>query len=214
MDHFPQPDVPAESPATGPNPPEAGALVVYSNLACPVAGRAVETLLSAREEHGLGIELVVDHRPLPPESIGRPEDDPEGDDAETAGRNPPVHTRTAHEAVQAAKAQGPEASVRLDRALRAALHDQRRPDGAFDPTDLHAIADLAVDVGLDRADLTAELRSGRPGADVRHHLAEAVASGITESPTIVTPGGGLVVAPDDREVAELVRRAATGVAAE
>jgi protein-disulfide isomerase len=206
MDDHPQPDVPtgsapAGSPAKGSNPPEAGALVVYSNLACPVAGRAVETLLSAREEHGLDIELVVDHRPLPPESISRPE-------------GHPVPTRTAHEAVQAAKAQGPEASVRLDRALRAALHDERRPEQAFDPTDLHAIADLAVGVGLDRAELTAELRSGRPGADVRHHLAKAVASGITESPTIVTPGGGLAVAPDDREVEELVRRAATGVAAE
>jgi predicted DsbA family dithiol-disulfide isomerase len=122
---------------------EAGIVVVFSDVGCPWSHLAVHRLHTTRARLGLDDEVRFDHRAFPLEVINaRPTPklvldaeipavgalDPDagwqlwqGDEHEY-----PVTTLLALEAVQAAKAQGLEASEQLDLALRKAFFGESR----------------------------------------------------------------------------------------
>lgn len=180
----------------------AAALVVWSDITCPWAHLAVHRLLAARRAAGLEGELSVDHRALPSELVSgrvRPKPAVDAEAAQLAELEPdagwrpfadhewtwPATTLPALEAVQAAKLQGPDASVALDAALRRAVFHDSRCISA-----VPVILDVAAGVdGLDVDELRAELRSGRPVREVWAQVDEAAASGITISPTVLLADG-------------------------
>src|SRR6056297_37514 len=118
------------------------AITVFSDIACPWAHLQVFRLDRARRELGLVDEVLVDHRAFPLELLNCrstpkvlleseiptiAELDPDaGWSNEPEPWTYPVSSMAALEAIQAAKRQGPEVSVRLDLALRRAMFQDWR----------------------------------------------------------------------------------------
>lgn len=155
-------------------PRDPRTVVVYSDLSCSFAHLAVHRLHEARTRLRLDGRVWLDHRAFPLELFNRNINERPGVDSEVsvvgaldpaAGwrlwQGPdwtyPVTMLPPLEAVQAAKAQGWDASEQLDRALRQALW------GAGACVSMrHVILDVAASteaVDVDR--LAADLDSGR-----------------------------------------------------
>lgn len=224
-----------------PLPVAPGTIVVYSDVGCPWAHLAVYRVLAARKRLGLDGEVVLDHRAFPLELFNRrptPRRIVSAEVPVVGGLDPhagwqmwqddlatwPVTTLPALEAVQAAKAQGLEASERLDRALRVAFFGQSRCISLR-----HVILDVAAGAGLDVAALSEALDDGRARRTVLDQAAAAEESEVKGSPHLFladgteahNPGvemswsgehgvGFPVVSKDDPGIyEELVHRAAT-----
>ncbi len=177
------------------------AIVVYSDVGCPWANIAVHRLTRTLLEQGLDREIRIDHRAFSLELIN---DGPIPSDVLNAeiptlrelepsapwptGPGPwrfTESTLVALDAVQAAKEQGTEASVRLDKALRRAMFE----DLAQLETP-QQVVDIARDVdGLDVDALEAALRAGRGRSEVRQQESESETDRVAGSPTLVLPDG-------------------------
>jgi predicted DsbA family dithiol-disulfide isomerase len=177
------------------------AIVVYSDVGCPWANIAVERLLRTLLVKGLDREIAIDHRafslelmndrPIPSNVLNA--EIPTLRELEPSAPWPDgpgpwrftASTLVALEAVQVAKEQGIEASVRLDRAFRRAMFE----DLAQLETPQHVI-EVARDVdGIDVDALEEALRAGRGRKEVHRHAAESKTDLVTGSPTLVLPDG-------------------------
>jgi predicted DsbA family dithiol-disulfide isomerase len=177
------------------------AIIVYSDVGCPWANVAIERLLRTLLDKGLDREIDIDHRafslelmndrPIPSDILNA--EIPALRELEPAAPWPDgpgpwrftASTLVALEAVQAAKEQGVEASVRLDRAFRRALFE----DLAQLETPQQVI-DVARDVdGIDVDALEDALRAGRGRKEVRRHTDESTTDLVTGSPTLILPDG-------------------------
>lgn len=181
-------------------------IVVFSDVRCPWAHVGVHRLLRAVHHRGLEGEITIDHRAFPLEVISDENHDGTQVDrtvrvlrdlepgAGWTGWDPdayPASSMLALEAVQAAKAVSPAASASLDRALRLAVFDQAR---AIDR--LETVMEIAHETeGLDVDLFEKELRSGRPGTEVKEQTSCAGTEGVPASPTIVLPDGSSAVNP-------------------
>jgi predicted DsbA family dithiol-disulfide isomerase len=152
----------------------AGTIQVWSDIACPWAHVAVWRLHDARRRLGLEDRVQIDHRAFPLElfnSEPTPRHDRGPEWPACAALAPragwqswsaadsawPVTTLPALEAVQAAKAQGLEASAQLDRGLRRAFWAESRCISLR-----HVILEVASATdGLDLAALAAAIDDGR-----------------------------------------------------
>lgn len=222
-----------------PTRPAAHGIVVYSDIACPWAHIAVHRLHRERRRLGLDREILVDHRAFPLELVNHQPTPKMILDAEVPicrelepdagwGGEPhpwtyPVSTLPALEAVQAAKMQGATVSEAVDRSMRLAVFQEWRCLAVFSE-----VLDVAAAVdGVDVEALWAEIRSGRPRADVFHHFELVSGDEIPGSPTFVLPDGSshhnpgiemrwvdgpgsdLVIERDDPEaIVDLIQRAA------
>jgi predicted DsbA family dithiol-disulfide isomerase len=92
-----------------------------------------------------------------------------------------TNTVLAHELLHFAKAHGKQAELK-ERLLEAYFVEGRHVGRA------DVLADLAADVGLDRAGAAAALADHRYLADVKADMAQAVAYGITGVPFYVVDG--------------------------
>lgn len=177
------------------------AIIVYSDVGCPWANIAVNRLSRTLLERGLDREIGIDHRafslelindePIPSKVINAEVPicrDLEPSAPWPAGSGPWQFTQStlaALEAIQAAKEQSIEASVRLDKALRRAMFEALADLGT-----LQAVVGLAGDVdGVDVDALEAALRSGRGRAEVDRHTVESRTDLVSGSPTLVLPDG-------------------------
>jgi predicted DsbA family dithiol-disulfide isomerase len=213
------------------------AITVWSDIACPWATLTVWRLHARRA--ALGLDVPIEHRAFPLELFNeRPhrrvlldaEIEVLAPLAPDAGWRPwwrdpsayPVSTLLALEAVQAAKAQGPGASERLDLALRQALFRDARCIALR-----HEVLNAAGSAGLDVAALASALDAGtarcaviddwQAAADgaakgsphVVAHGLDAVNPGIEQHWEGPKPGGRPVIDADDPgAIDDLLRRAA------
>ena len=177
------------------------AIVVYSDLGCPWANLAVHRLSRTLLDKGLDREISIDHRafslelmndrPIPSDVLNA--EIPTLRELEPsapwpAGPGPwrfTTSTLVALDAVQAAKEQSVEASVRLDKAFRRAM--------IVDLAQLETpqqVIEVARNVdGLDVDALDDALRAGRGRTAVRRHTAESQTDLVTGSPTLILPDG-------------------------
>jgi predicted DsbA family dithiol-disulfide isomerase len=217
-------------------------IAIYSDIGCPWAHLAVYRLHVTRKRLGLEDAVAFDHRAFPlevfneratPWRILSAEVPVAGGLDQGAGwqiwqAEPftwPVTTLLALEAVQAAKEQGPQASERLDRALRVALFGRSRCISLR-----HVVLEVAAETGIDVPALREALDDGRARRSVFEHQREASDDEVMGSPHLFLPDGtdahnpGIemewsgehgqgfpMVAKDDPAVYEdLLRRAAEG----
>lgn len=183
------------------------AITVFSDIGCPWARVAIDRLVSTRARLGLDDTIAIDHRCFPLEFVNgtptphAPLEQAARACAELASHlewsfepDPflfPVSTLAAMEAVQAAKAQGPEASVRLDLALRDAVFAR------WACVSVHSVV-LAVAASVDGIDVDAlwtEIASGRARAEIFHDNAVITTEEIPGSPTFVLGDGRMHFAP-------------------
>ena len=187
--------------------PQDHAITVFSDIACPWAHLAIFRLDRARRELGLESEVRIDHRAFPLEllncrstpkvlleleipTIAELEPDA-GWSNEPEPWEYPVSSLAALEAVQAAKRQGPELSVRLDLALRRAMFADWRCIAVYGE-----VMDIARSLdGLDGDALWDEIVSNRPRAEIWHDLEIARTDAVPASPTFILPDGTTVVNP-------------------
>lgn len=221
----------------GPHTPPTHAdfgLTVVSDIGCPWAHIGVYRVEREIRARGLDVELPLDHRAFPLELIhSRPTPAASIDrivelglrvEPEAGWSQPgdpwtyPVTTMPALEAVQAAKAQGPQLSADLDRVLRRAMFAEWRCISVF-PVVLEVAERVA---GLDVAQLDEEIRTGRARSELWNDV-DQLASAVPGSPSFVLPDGSVVFSPglevewrgdeplvvrdDPSAVAELVTRA-------
>jgi predicted DsbA family dithiol-disulfide isomerase len=116
-------------------------------------------------------------------------------------------TLTAHELLHHAKAHGRQ--VEMKERLLKAYFEEGRHVGRVD-----VLADLAAEVGLDRADTVAALEDGRYADDVRADVEQARAYGITGVPFFVVDGRyGVSGAQDPAVFVQVLEQAAAEAAA-
>ena len=184
-------------------------ITVWSDVSCPWATLALHTLHDAAARGGVSIR--IDHRCFPLELVNREPTPKQGHDIEVAaigavrpqlGWTPwdrpdstyPVTTLPALEAVQAAKRPevgGPEASDRLDTALRRAFFVEHRC------ISLHSvIEDVARECdGVDADALLDLLRRGVGRAEVYEQLDVARSAEVPGSPSFYGPDGHIFSNP-------------------
>lgn len=184
-------------------------VVVFSDIMCPWAHIGVTRLLRSRHDRGLDGEVAIEHRAFPLEMVGdRPHErqrfdhmvdalcevEPEAAWSRWAGTEEefPSSSLLALDAVQAAKAVSPQASVAIDHALRRAVFGQSRPIDELDT--VMAVAHEVDEIDDVRA-FEAELRSGRPRQEIDEQAARAGTEKIPSSPTVVLPDGSTLVNP-------------------
>ena len=177
------------------------AIVVYSDIGCPWANVAVQRLSRVLLDKGLDRAIGIDHRafslelmndaPIPSDVLNA--EIPTLRELEPsapwpAGPGPwrfTASTLVALEAVQAAKEQSIEASVRLDKALRHAMFAE-----LAQLETLQQVVELARNVdGIDVDPLEDALRAGRGRAEVRRHTTESQSDLVSGSPTLILPDG-------------------------
>ena len=185
-----------------------GTVVVYGDIACPWATRAVSRLVRTRRDLGLDERVQFDHRAFPLELVNeRPTPKPtldaeipvvarlEPDFGFRLWTEPewkwPGTVLLALEAVQAAKEQGLAVSERLDVALRRALFCHSRCI-SLRPVVLDVAATCA---GLDVEALTKTLDDGVGRRAVLQQLDSATATGVKGSPHLFLPDGSDVHNP-------------------
>ena len=116
------------------------------------------------------------------------------------------HTNTikAHELLHYAKAQGRQLDMK--ERLLAAYFEEGRHVGRIDD-----LADLAAEIGLDRADVVEALKSEQFRADVQADKDQAIAYGISGVPFFVIDGKfGVSGAQDPSVFVEVLQKAASG----
>ena len=116
------------------------------------------------------------------------------------------HTNTikAHELLHYAKAQGRQLDMK--ERLLAAYFEEGRHVGRIDD-----LADLAAEIGLDRADVVEALKSEKFRADVQADKDQAIAYGISGVPFFVIDGKfGVSGAQDPSVFVEVLQKAASG----
>ncbi|HET8601847.1 MAG TPA: DsbA family protein [Segeticoccus sp.] len=195
-----------------PNNSTPGVVTVWSDIACPWATMALQTLHRQAAERGA--DLRIDHRCFPLELLnGEPTAKPMHDEEVeriTAVRSDlgwstwtgpewayPVTTLPAMEAVQAAKVQGLQAADALDAALRRAYFVEQRCVSM-----LPVIEDVARGcAGVDADRLMAALHAGTGRAAVFADLAVAGDGQVQGSPHFWTAEGPFAANPgvDDVE---------------
>ena len=187
---------------------ERGTIALWSDVACPWATLAVVRLHETRERLGLVGRVVLDHRPFSlelanerptPKRVLEAEIPVAGSRAPNFGWKPwqgqphewPATTLLALEAVQAAKAQRPEAGEQLDLALRRAFFVESRCIAMR-----HVLLDVAtrcptVDVHRLRDDLD----RGAHRATLMEQTLGANDRGVSGSPHLFLPDGDDVFNP-------------------
>lgn len=181
---------------------DRGTVTVWSDIGCPWATLALQTLRSAADARGTN--LVIDHRAFPLELFNRsptPKELVEAEVITIAGNVPqlgwqlwkgspsayPVTLLPALEAVQAAKdpaVGGLPASDQLDGELRRAFYVDSQC------ISIHSVI-LDTAEGCDRVDhvaLAALLAEGRGRSDVYRQWRTAQGSGVQGSPHLFTAG--------------------------
>jgi predicted DsbA family dithiol-disulfide isomerase len=116
------------------------------------------------------------------------------------------HTNTvkAHELLHYAKSQGRQLDMK--ERLLAAYFEEGRHVGRIDD-----LADLAEEIGLDRADVVEALKSEQFRADVQADKDQAIAYGISGVPFFVIDGKfGVSGAQDPSVFVEVLQKAASG----
>jgi len=181
-------------------PGSTDTVVVFSDLNCSFAHLAVHRLHETRARLGLTGKLWFDHRCFPLELFNRTVNERPGVDSEVAvvgalepaagwrlWQGPdwtyPVTMLPALEAVQAAKAQGWQASEELDRALRRAFWAEGRCISLR-----HVILEVAEDL-LDVQALAADLDSGRARSMVMAQFEAAREDRVNCSPHVFLVDG-------------------------
>ena len=176
-------------------------IAIYADIACPWSHVAVHRLHRTRSRLGLEEEVLFDLRPFPLEVFNSRATPKRTLDAEVpvaGGLEPgagwkmwdgpeydyPVSTLLALEAVQAAKAQGLEASAQLDRGLRTAFFAESRNVALRHVVLAVAEACELVDAGA----LRARLDRGSARAQVLDG-ATAPERGVKGSPHLFLPDG-------------------------
>ncbi|MFE6450649.1 DsbA family oxidoreductase [Nocardiopsis dassonvillei] len=182
--------------------PEPGVVTVWSDIGCPWATLALDTLHARARERGM--DLAIDHRAFPLELFNRiptPKQIVDSEVVAIAAVLPhlgwrlwpgpestyPVTTLPALEAVQAAKSPqvgGLAASDELDTALRRALYAEGRC------VSIHpVILDIARECPRVDADaLAEELALGRGRAEVYEHWRTARGPHVQGSPHLFAAG--------------------------
>lgn len=178
---------------------------IWSDVGCPWASLLVWRLHARRAE--LRLDVRIDHRCFPLELFNDRPSPRAMLDAEVeaiaplipeAGWRPwwrdpsayPVTTLPALEAVQAAKEQGPEASERLDLALRQAFWRDARCVSLRSE-----ILDAAELAEIDAGALAEALDSGRCRQRVVDDWRAAADGAADGSPTVVLPDGTRLMNP-------------------
>lgn len=179
-----------------------GALVVFSDVACPWATVVVLRLHAARAARGLQDRMPIIHLAHPLELLNDHLLVRRVIDAEIplcASLTPdfgwslwhgrldeyPVSSLLAAEAVQAARRQSEWAAEEIDLALRRAFFVRSRCIGAR--SEIQAVAATCPSVDVDQ--LMAELDGGAPRAAVQRQAATAAAGAATCSGYLVLPDG-------------------------
>jgi predicted DsbA family dithiol-disulfide isomerase len=189
-------------------------IVVYSDLLCPFAHVAVHRLWETRSRLGLDDIVIFDHHAFPLELLSfaaELRNGPAtriGSDSEVPVLGPlepeagwqlwsepdwlyPNTVLLAFEAVHAARRQSPQASERLDRALRRAFWGASRSIGHH-----HVILDVAATVpGLDVDELAEALVTGSARADVFADHETSSTDVVALSPHLFLPDGSNVTNP-------------------
>lgn len=179
-----------------------GTLVVFADIGCPWAHRAVYRLHTTRTRLGLEGEVVFDLRGFPLELInerGTPKHTLDAEIPVAGSLDPEAGWRmwTGHdfdypstmllpmEAVHAAKAQSLASSDRFDRALRLAFFRDGRNVSLH-----HVIVEVAGTVdGLDADAVEAALQEGRFRKRLFEDLAESRTHSVKGSPHVFLPDG-------------------------
>ncbi|MDA2803214.1 DsbA family oxidoreductase [Nocardiopsis suaedae] len=184
-----------------------GTIVVYSDIWCSFAHIAVHRLHEARTRARLGDRVRFDHRAFPLELLNKAPSPRPGTDSEVgrmASMEPgagwqlwqapdwlyPTTTLPALEAVQAAKAQGLDASERLDLALRKAFWAESRCVG-----DRTVILECAKAAGVDAAHIAEALEDGRARRTLSDQAETAATDRVNCSPHLFFADGGDVANP-------------------
>lgn len=116
------------------------------------------------------------------------------------------HTNTikAHELLHYAKTQGRQLDMK--ERLLAAYFEEGRHVGRIDD-----LADLAAEIGLDRAEVVEALKSGQHVADVQADKDQAIAYGISGVPFfVIDKKFGVSGAQDPSVFVEVLQKAASG----
>jgi predicted DsbA family dithiol-disulfide isomerase len=183
-----------------------GVVTVWSDVGCPWASLALHTLHAGARERG--VDLRIDHRAFPLELLNSEPTPKPTHDAEVAAITSvvptvgwsewaapdstyPVTTLPAMEAVQAAKAQGLEASDELDTALRRAYFAEHRC------ISIHPVIEEVARScpGVDADALMAALRQGAGRERVYADLDEASTGKVEGSPHVWTEAGPFAANP-------------------
>jgi predicted DsbA family dithiol-disulfide isomerase len=185
---------------------QPGVVTVWSDVGCPWASLAMETLHRVATERGT--QVYVDHRVFPLELLNREPTPKPGHDEEAAAiaavrpelgwsewdapnSTYPVTTLPAMEAVQAAKQQGLEASDALDLALRRAYYVDHRCI-SLHPV-IEEVARACAEVDAD--ELMAALARGDGRQEVYVDLGLARGGQIKGSPHVWTAAGPYAANP-------------------
>ena len=170
-----------------------GTIVLFSDLLCPFAHVAIHRFIAARARAGLDGQLHLDHRVFPLELFNGPHPRP-GTDTEAVGLGQiepdagfrvwsapdwtyPNTVLLANEAVQVAKAQGLDASERLDRGLRRAFWVESRAIAHR-----AVIVEVAHEVGVDAGAIADGLDDGRCRRAIGADFAIAQSDTVAGSP--------------------------------
>ncbi|MFG1822158.1 DsbA family protein [Microbispora bryophytorum] len=182
--------------------PEAGTIVIFSDIWCSFAHIAVHRLHKTRERLGLTDRVRFDHRAFPLELLNDAPSPRPGTDSEVgrmAALEPdagwqlwqakdwlyPSTTLPALEAVQAAKEQGFTASEQLDLALRKAFWAESRCI-----SHRKVILDAAASTGVVDVDaLAAALDDGRARRTLSEQAAISATDQVNCSPHLFLPDG-------------------------
>jgi predicted DsbA family dithiol-disulfide isomerase len=207
---------------------------IWSDVACPwcfIGKRRFETAAAAFVEGGGAIEVEYHSFELAPDTPidfdgsevdflvghkGMPAEQVEGMLAQMTGLasaeglsydfDALQHTKTvkAHELLHYAKTQGRQLDMK--ERLLAAYFEEGRHVGRIDE-----LADLAADIGLDRAEVVEALTSGRFADAVQADKEQAIAYGITGVPFFVIDQRlGVSGAQDPSVFVDVLQKAAAG----
>lgn len=176
-------------------------VVLFADIGCPWAHRAVYRLHEARSRHGLEDEVDFDIRSFPLEIINEQPTPKKTLDAEISVLREldadagwqmwhedlftyPVTTLLPMEAVHAAKVQGRGISDRFDRALRLAFFRDSRCVSMQ-----HVVLDIAETIeGLDTDALKKGLSAGTHRRRIFEDMAAAKAGEVKGSPHVFVAG--------------------------
>ncbi|HEU0129440.1 MAG TPA: DsbA family protein [Mycobacteriales bacterium] len=185
----------------------ANTITVWSDVGCPWASLFVWRALARRAALGLEEAVRLDHRCFPLELVNERPTPRAVVDAEVEALAPlvpdagwrawsrdpsayPVTTLPALEAVQAAKAQGLDASERLDLALRQAFWRDNRCISLR-----HEVLAAAESAGVDVAALAEALDAGTARQAVVDDWRAFKEAGVQGSPHVFLPDGSDVANP-------------------
>lgn len=193
----------------------ATSIIVYTDYVCPFCLLAKEILHKAAQDRDIDVDWrPFELRPHPVPTL-RPEDDylpriwrqvvyPMAARMQVPmvlpRLSPQPYTRLAFEGFQMARQQGLAAPYN-DRMLRAFFQEER------DIGDPKVLAELAEEVGLDRAAYAEALATGRYAQAHQSALAEAHARGVSAVPTLIVGERRIAGMPTWRPLTQLLDEA-------